>query len=61
MIVAKDKLEDMNVSLIKRGHMSGGHYFQDFFTAKLLDIHNFLGYQMRDLVIVFPKIPHNTL
>ena len=45
----------------KRGRTTGGHYFQDLFTAKLLDIHHFLGYQMKDLDIVFPKIPHNTL
>ena len=45
----------------KRGRTTGGHYFQDLFTAKLLDIHHFLGYQMKDLVIVFPRIPHNPL
>ena len=45
----------------KRGCTSGGHYFQDLFTAKPLDIQNFLGYQMKDLDIVFPRIPHNTL
>ena len=45
----------------KRGRTTGGHYFQDLFTAKPLDIHHFLGYQMKDLDIVFPKIPHNTL
>ena len=45
----------------KRGCTTGGHYFQDLFTAKPLDIHHFLGYQMKDLDIVFPKIPHNTL
>ena len=45
----------------KRGHTTGGHYFQDLFTAKPLDIHHLLGYQMNDLDIVFPKIPHNTL
>ena len=44
-----------------RGRTTGGHYFQDLFTAKPLDIHHFLGYQMKDLDIVFPKIPHNTL
>ena len=27
----------------KRGRTSGGHYFQDLFTAKLLDIHHSLG------------------
>ena len=43
------------------GRTTGGHYFQDLFTATPLDIHNFLGYQMKDLNIVFPKIPHNTL
>ena len=41
----------------KRGRTTGGHYFQDLFTAKPLDIHHFLGYQMKDLVIVFPRIP----
>ena len=45
----------------KRGRTIGGHYFQDLFTAKPLDIHHLLGYQMNDLDIVFPKIPHNTL
>ena len=45
----------------KRGRTTGGHYFQDLFTAKPLEIHHFLGYQMKDLDIVFPKIPHNTL
>ena len=45
----------------KRGRTTGGHYFQDLFTAKPLDIHHLLGYQMNDLDIVFPKIPHNTL
>ena len=39
----------------KRGRTTGGHYFQDLFTAKPLDIHHFLGYQMKDLDIVFPK------
>ena len=58
----KDKLEDMDASLIKEGvRVTGGHYFQDLFTAKPLDIQNFLGYQMKDLDIVFPRIPHNTL
>ena len=42
----------------KRGRTSGGHYFQDLFTAKPLDIHHFLGYQMKDLEIVFLMIPH---
>ena len=45
----------------KRGRTTVGHYFQDLFTAKPLDIHHLLGYQMNDLDIVFPKIPHNTL
>ena len=45
----------------KRGRTTGGNYFQDLFTAEPLDIHHFLGYQMKDLDIVFPKIPHNTL
>ena len=45
----------------KRGRTTGGHYFQDLFTAEPLDIHHFFGYQMKDLDIVFPKIPHNTL
>ena len=58
MCSGKDKLGDMDVSLIKEGVR---HYFQDLFTAKPLDIHHFLGYQMKDLDIVFPKIPHNTL
>ena len=39
----------------KRGRTTGGHYFQDLFTAKPLDIHHLLGYQMNDLDIVFPK------
>jgi len=42
-----------------RGRTSGGHYVHDLFTAKPLDIHHFLGYQMTDLIIVFPRIPHN--
>ena len=45
----------------KRGRTGGGHYFHDLFTAKPLDIHHFFGYQMKDLVIVFPRIPHNLL
>ena len=45
----------------KRGRTSGGHYFQDLFTAKPLDIHHFLGYEMKDLDIVFLRIPHNTM
>ena len=27
----------------KRGRTTGGHYFQYLYTAKPLDIHNFLG------------------
>ena len=53
---AEDKLEDMDVSLIKEGR-----YFQDLLTAKPLDIQHFLGYKMKDLDIVFPRIPHNTM
>ena len=45
----------------KRGRTSGGHYFQDLFTAKPLDAHHFLRYEMIDLDIVFPRIPHNPL
>ena len=44
-----------------RGRTSGGHYFQELFTAKPMDIQIFLGYQMKDLDILFPQIPHNTL
>ena len=40
---------------------SSGHYFQNLFTAKPLDIHHFLGYQMKDLDIVFPLVPHNPI
>ena len=45
----------------KRGRTTGGHYFQDLFTAKPLDIYHFLGYQTKDLNIVFSKIPHDAL
>ena len=45
----------------KRGRTSGGHYFQDLFTAKPLDTHHFLGYKMKDLDIIFKRIPHNTM
>ena len=44
-----------------RGRTSGGHYFQDLLRAKPLDIHHFLGYQMKDLDIVFPRIPISKL
>ena len=54
-----DELEDMDVSLIKGGVRV--RYFQDLITAQLLDIYHFLRYQMKELDIAFPLIPHNPM
>ena len=56
---AKDKLEDMDISLIKDNVFL--LFFQDLFTVKPLNIHHILGYEMEDQDIVFPMIPHNTI
>ena len=45
----------------KGGRTSGGHYFQDLSTAKPLNLDHFFGYQMKDLTIIFPLIPHDLI
>ena len=42
----KDKLEDMDVSLIKVGVRAVAIIYRNLFTAKPLDMHHFLGYEM---------------
>ena len=53
----KDKLEDMDVSLIKESVRAVAITYRNFLIATgPQDMHHFLGYEMEDLDIVFPRI-----